>query len=391
MNSKVKGLIVEIGGDTSGLLTSIKNAEKVINSFGSELKEINKLLKFDPKNKTLLDQKSTALSESIESTKVKLEGLKKSQEEYDRQGLDNSTEAYRKVQREIIQTEQDLKKLNYQASDWGQVSAKLGELSTKFGSFGESLTKIGKKLTTNLTVPIVAVGTLATKSAIDFESAFTGVTKTVDGTASELNNLREGIRKMAKEIPSSTTEIAKVSELAGQLGIKTKDIESFTRVMIDLGVSTNISAEEGASALAKFANVTNMSAKDYSRLGSVIVDLGNHFATTEKDIVDMGTRLGSTAKLIGISQAETMALATALSSLGVDSEVGATAFTKLMKKIQLAVETGNKDLKDFAKVSGMTADEFVEDYGKSATRSNGKICQRFKRYKQKWKICNCYS
>ena len=378
MNSKVKGLIVEIGGDTSGLLTSIKNAEKVINSFGKELKEINKMLKFDPKNKTLLDQKSTALSESIEATKTKLEGLKKTQEEYDKQGLDKTTEAYRKVQREILQTEQDLKELTYQSSNWKKAGETLTTMGNNWSEFGKNITNVGKKLTTSVTVPIVAVGTLATKSAIDFESAFTGVTKTVDGTASELNNLREGIRKMAKEIPSSTTEIAKVSELAGQLGIKTKDIESFTRVMIDLGVSTNISAEEGASALAKFANVTNMSADDYSRLGSVIVDLGNNFATTEADIVEMGTRMGSTARQVGMTQAETMALATALSSLGVEGEAGASAMSKLMKKIQLAVETGSEDLENFAKVSGMTADEFVADYGKSAVRSNGKICQRFK-------------
>lgn len=378
MNSKVKGLIVEIGGDTSGLLTSIKNAEKVINSFGKELKEINTMLKFDPKNKTLLDQKSTALSESIEATKVKLEGLKQSQEEYNRQGLDKTAQEYRKVQREIIQTEQELKELNYQSSNWKKAGETLTTMGNNWSEFGKNITNVGKKLTTRVTVPIVAVGTLATKSAIEFESAFTGVTKTVDGTEKELANLKQGIRNMAKEIPATTTEIAKVSELAGQLGIKTKDIESFTRVMIDLGVSTNISAEEGASALAKFANVTNMSADDYSRLGSVIVDLGNNFATTEADIVEMGTRMGSTARQVGMTQAETMALATALSSLGVEGEAGASAMSKLMKKIQLAVETGSEDLKDFAKVSGMTADEFVADYGKSAVRSNGKICQRFK-------------
>ena len=378
MNSKVKGLIVEIGGDTSGLLTSIKNAEKVINSFGKELKEINTMLKFDPKNKTLLDQKSTALSESIEATKVKLEGLKQSQEEYNRQGLDKTSQEYRKVQRDILQTEQYLKELNYQSSNWKKAGETLTTMGNNWSEFGKNITNVGKKLTTSVTVPIVAVGTLATKSAIEFESAFTGVLKTVDGTEKELANLKQGIRDMSKEIPATTTEIAKVSELAGQLGIKTKDIESFTRVMIDLGVSTNLSAEEASSALAKFANVTNMSADDYSRLGSVIVDLGNNFATTEADIVEMGTRMGSTARQVGMTQAETMALATALSSLGIESEAGASAMSKLMKKIQLAVETGSKDLEDFAKVSGMTADEFVADYGKSAVRSNGKICQRFK-------------
>src|SRR5690606_23181063 len=157
------------------------------------------------------------------------------------------------------------------------------------------------------------------------ESAFAGVEKTVDATEEELNALKKGIRDMAKEIPATTTEISKVAEAAGQLGIETDSILSFTRVMIDLGETTNLSAEEAATTLARFANVTKMSQKDFDKLGATIVDLGNNFATTEAEIAQMGMNLASAGTQIGMSQSDIMALATALSSVGLEAQAGGTA------------------------------------------------------------------
>lgn len=136
----------------------------------------------------------------------------------------------------------------------------------------------------------------------------------------------------------------------------------FTRVMIDLGESTNLSSTEAASALAKFANITNMSAKNYSNLGSVIVALGNNFATTEADIVEMATRLAATGELAGLTEPQIMALATSMSSVGIEAQAGGSAMSKLLKQIQVAVETGNSDLNDFASVAGMTADQFKKAF-----------------------------
>ena len=174
---------------------------------------------------------------------------------------------------------------------------------------------------------------------------------------------------MAKEIPASTTEIAGVAEAAGQLGIKTEDIMNFTRVMIDLGNSTKLSSDEAATALAKFANVTNMSADNYSNLGSTIVALGNNFSTTEADIVSMATRLAATGELTGLTQAQIMALATAMSSVGIEAEAGGTAMSKLLKNIQVAVETGSDSLNDFADVAGMTADDFKKAFQEDAVKA----------------------
>lgn len=194
------------------------------------------------------------------------------------------------------------------------------------------------------------------QSAIDYESAFTDVEKTVDGTSEQLAQLNTDIRDMAKSMPQSASEIAEVAAAAGQLGIKTEDIAAFTKTMIMLGDSTNLSSDEAATALARFASVTKMSADDYSRLGSVIVDLGNNFATTEADIVAMATRLASAGAQVGLSQADILALSASLSSVGMEAEAGGTAFSKLMINMQVAAENGNK-AKDVIASTGMTLRE----------------------------------
>lgn len=369
MAGSIKGIIVEIGGDTSGLQKALSKVNSATSSLSKELRGINSLLKLDPSNTTLLAQKQEVLAENIEKTSEKLKKLKKAQEEADKiiaSGGKISQENYRNLQREIMATENKLRELQVQSSKWTTTSERLQKVSENFNKIGTTLTNVGKKLTTTITVPIVAVGTLGTKSAIEFQSAFTGVEKTVDGTTEQLKTLKQGIRDMAKEIPASTTEISAVAEAAGQLGIATDDILGFTRVMIDLGNSTNLSAEEAASSLAKFANVTKMSAKDYDKLGSTIVALGNNFATTEADIVDMATNLASTGELAGLSQPQILALATAMSSVGIEAEAGGSAMSKLLKKIQVATETGGKDLNKFASVAGMTSSEFKKAFEKDA-------------------------
>lgn len=191
---------------------------------------------------------------------------------------------------------------------------------------------------------------------IEFESGFAGVEKTIDATPEQLAELEDGIKRLSTEIPATTTEIEKVAESAGQLGIATDDILNFTEVMIKLGTSTTMAAEEAATSLAQFANITGMDADNYERLGSVVVGLGNNFATTEQKIIDLGTRLASTGDIVGMSEDEIMAYATALSSVGVEAEAGGTALSKMFKYIELAVASGNAE--EYAKISGMLADDF---------------------------------
>ena len=204
------------------------------------------------------------------------------------------------------------------------------------------------------------------QASMDFESAITGVAKTTDLTDEELADMSDAIKAMSTEIPASTTEIAAVAEAAGQLGIQKDALLDFTRVMTMLGTATNMTAEDAATALARFANITGMSADNYDRLGAVIVDLGNNFATTESEITQMGTRLASGGKLAGLTEPQIMALAAAMSSVGIEAEAGGTAMTQTLNAIEKAVATGEDSLQSFADVAGMSADSFAEMWSTDA-------------------------
>ena len=237
------------------------------------------------------------------------------------------------------------------------------EVGNKINQVGQTISGFGSALTKGVTAPIVAGASLAVKAAIDYESAFAGVKKTVDETASvSYQKLSDGIRQMAKELPASAVQIANVAEVAGQLGIKAEDILTFSRTMIDMGESTNLSAEEAATAIAKIANILGLTSDEYGRFGASVVDLGNNFATTEKDIVEMTNRLAAGGKLAGLTAPEILGLATAMSSVGIEAEAGGTAMTQTLTAIGNAVSLTTKDSADdlalIAKVAGTTSEEF---------------------------------
>ena len=211
-------------------------------------------------------------------------------------------------------------------------------------------------------VVALAATALSVKAAIGWQSAWTGVTKTVSGTPAELAKVEEGLRNLAKTLPSSHDEIAAVAEAAGQLGIQTGSVVAFTNTMIDLGQTTNLSADEAATSLARFMNIMGTSQGDVARLGSAIVALGNNYAGTEAEIVDMALRLAGAGRQIDLSEGEVLGLATALSSVGIESEAGGTAFSTLMVNIAAEVETGGDKLEDFAKTSGMSAADFSKQW-----------------------------
>ncbi|MEG0285047.1 MAG: phage tail tape measure protein [Vagococcus sp.] len=229
--------------------------------------------------------------------------------------------------------------------------------SEKLDKFSQKATEVGKNLTTRVTLPIAGGFIAASKAVIDFEDSFAGVTKTVDGTPEQLQDISDGIREMALVIPQSTTELNQIAESAGQLGIAVPSILDFTDVMAKMSVATNLGGEEGAQALAKFANVTRMSQGDFDRLGSSIVELGNNMATTEADIMNMASRLAGAGAQIGLSEADIMGLAASLSSVGIEAEMGGSAISKIMVNQQVATKMGYDNMKKLEAQTGMTRRE----------------------------------
>lgn len=361
----IRGINVVIGSDTTGLAKALSDVNKHARDIQSELRQVERLLKFDPTNTELLAQKQKLLSDAVENTQEKLNRLRLVQEQVNEQFQrgEISEGQYRAFQREVAKTEQELKRLEKQLKSTSPEIQSLGkrleEAGEKMKKAGEKITDVGKKLTIGVTAPIAGIGVAATKAAIDFESAFAGVRKTVDATEEEFAQLEQGIRDMSKRMPASATDIAAVAEAAGQLGIQTENILKFTETMIGLGEATNLTAEEGATQFARFANIVGMSQNDFDRLGSSVVALGNSLATTEAEIVAMGLRLAGQGAQIGMTEAQIMALAAAMSSVGIEAEAGGTAMSTTLKKMQTAVSLAGEDLEKFAAVARMSAEEFA--------------------------------
>ena len=209
---------------------------------------------------------------------------------------------------------------------------------------------------------IVAGLGMAVKAAMDWESSWTGVLKTVNGSPAQLAKLETGLRGLTRVLPATHTEIAAVAEAAGQLGIKTDSIVDFTRTMVNLGETTNLSADEAATSLAQLMNVMGTAPKDVGRLGATLVALGNAGASTEADIVHMASYITGSAKLIGASESSVLALSNAMTSMGINAERGGGVMTRVMQDMYSAVQSGGDQLNGFAKVAGMSAQDFAKAF-----------------------------
>ena len=370
-------MYIELGLDVSKFNPTLNGAKNAVKYFQSNVKALDSSLKNNGKNTDLLQAKYKTLGQAIEAQRKVLDQMKKS---FDT--LEPGTAKFDKAAAEIERENAKLAAMEGQLRNVQQALIAVGKENSfanrinKYGdsfiksgdkikTFGDNVSSLGGKLTTGLTLPLVASVGLVTKAASDYESAFAGVKKTVDETATvSYKNLSDGIRQMAKELPASAVEIANVAEVAGQLGIKAEDILTFSRTMIDMGESTNLSAEDAASSIAKIANILGLTSDEYKRFGSSVVDLGNNFATTERDIVEMTNRLAAGGRLAGLTAPDILGLATAMSSVGIEAEAGGTAMTQTLTAIGNAVSLTGKDavedLNLIAKTAGMTSEEFQQ-------------------------------
>ena len=251
---------------------------------------------------------------------------------------------------------------------WKRIEYKMGKLSA-------NMEKVGRTMSRAFTAPLVGIGALAMRESVQIETAFARVRKTVSGTEAEMKALEKGIMDMSQKMPSSAVAIAEVAQAAGQLGIQRDNILSFSKAMVQLGETSNLNSADGAAALAQFANITRMSQKDFDRLASTIVALGNSLATTERDVVEMGQRLAGAGAQIGMTEAEIMAFAGALASVGIEAQAGGTALSRVMIDMKLATVNGGQDLKNFAAVARMSAEEFKAAFEKNAADTMVKFIQ----------------
>nr|WP_277952400.1 phage tail tape measure protein [Staphylococcus hominis] len=291
-------------------------------------------------------QEARELSSAITQQKIKMNELESE--------LDQTTLSYKQLETE----QRNAQRLA--SSGFGRSIQSVNKYKDSIRNVGSTMRSVGSTSMLYMTMPAVAGMGAAIKSSIDWEQALAGVAKTTNMSGSELNKMGNEITKMSNTMPFAATEIAGVAEAAGQLGIKKQDITSFTRTMMNLGVATNLTADEAATEFARFANAANMPIKDVDRLGSTVVALGNSTATTEKEIVEMAQRLAGAGAQAGFSSDEIMSVSAAMSSVGIEAEAGGTAMTQIWNKMTKAVAEGGDTLDSFAKTAGVSGKEFAQ-------------------------------
>lgn len=331
-----------------------------IANFGAKAAGAAAKLQLLKEKQTLLRQQVQQLRDAVKSAE---EQLKAAQASGDPQKIQQAKDRLTELNTTLNNTEAQLRdttrELNLQSSAWTRAGVALTSFSTKARAVSSTMVSTGRTMTRWITTPLMGIATASVNAEIQFEKTFATVRKTVRGTEEDYARLEAASKKMSTQLAAGTDEINAVMSTAGQLGIETENIESFTKTMIDLGNSTtDLDANTAATEIAKFINIMGTSQKDIDRLGASLAYVGNRYATTEAPIMEMAMRIAGAGKQVGMTEAQVIGVATALSSVGIEAQMGGSAFSKALIKMELAAETGGQSLTDFATVSGMTAEEF---------------------------------
>ncbi len=339
MAGTIKGILVEIGGDTSGLQKAMRKVNTATSSLSKELRGVNSLLKLDPRNTELVSQKQKILAENIEATSKKLEELKKVEEMANSERNKVSDENYRNLQREIANTEYKLKQLQVQASKWTKAGESLEEFSNKVTRISEKIDGLGSTLTTGLTLPIFAIGTAATTVGNEFEAKMSKVQAIAGATKEELEKLTDTAIELGSKTSFSSSQVAEGMENLASAGFDTNEIIKSMPGLLDLAASSGTelaaAAEITASAIRGFGLEANTSA----HIADVFAEAA---ARTNAQTEDMGEAMkyvAPVAKTVGLSIEETAAAIGIMSDAGVKgSQAGTTlrgGLTRIVKPTKM--------------------------------------------------------
>lgn len=400
MASEYKGLTIVFNGEAGPLNRALSSIIQNSRKASSQVRSISRALDFDPKSMDLLKERAKSAGDAFKAAQDKVDALKAALSSTDDPAVVSRlnrelavAEAYlKRAGEELIRFHNESTALGRLGTSMEEAGQKAQELATKVKSIGTNLMGVGGALTAGLTVPITTGAAFAVKAAVDIDSAWYGVRKTVDATEEDYQRLKDSAIELSKTQPISAETILNIEELGGQLGIvdeSTTDLvgtlEDFAMVAGGLDIATNLNAEEAATKLAQFKNITKMSNDELSNFASALVDLGNHSATTEADILEMATRIASAGESAHMSEADILGLATALSSTGMNAEAGGSAIATVIKNIATACDNyeqaldgtmhGTKAQMDkvkwmmegLAEVTGTTVDEFRQAWAEDAT------------------------
>lgn len=264
------------------------------------------------------------------------------------------------VVRFVAQVSQARSQVNTLGRDYTRFGNTVATQSQRAGQSAKTLAQMSAQAGKMILIGIGGALAVSAKAALDFESSFAGIRKTVDTSEKGFAALAQEMRDLAKIIPVNVNELNRIGEVAGQLGIEAQNIASFTKTIAMIGATTTLSTEAASIGFARLSNILQVPQAEIGRLGSVIVELGNNFATTEDQILNFALRVAPIGATVGLTADNVLALATAFSSVGVPAERGGTAVQRVFATMAEAVLDGQEDLESFADTAGMAAEEFAD-------------------------------
>ncbi|MBR3360867.1 MAG: phage tail tape measure protein [Lachnospiraceae bacterium] len=376
MAGKIRGITIELSADASGVLKAVESVNKKIKSTSSSLKDVDKLLKMDPTNTTLLTQKTQLLQEQISNTKDKLEQLKAAQADMDANGVDKNSAQYQALQREIIATEQELQKLE---NTTGSGSAALAKISAVTGQWGEKMEEVGKKMSI-LSAGLVALGAAALKSFNEVDEGMDTIIKKTGATGEAAEDMEEVYRSIAQGMVADFTDIGSaVGEVNTRFGLTGDDLEDLSTKFLKFadinGTDVSNSVDSVQKALSAFGLDASNAGDLLDRMTAVAQDTGVSVDTLSSGLVQNGTAF----EQMGLNIDQATILMGQMEKSGANSE---TVMNGLRKALKNATEDGiplNEALSDLQDtilngkdgVDGLTA--AYDLFGKSGDQIYGAV------------------
>ncbi|WP_277407367.1 phage tail tape measure protein [Lacrimispora xylanisolvens] len=334
MANRIQGITVEIGGDTTKLTTALKGINSEIRNTQSQLKDVEKLLKLDPHNSELLAQKQRLLTDAIGETKEKLDALKTAQQQVQQQFErgEITKDQYDALQREIIETEQNLKDLEKQAKETNTSLSGFTQAAEKIGKFGDAATSTGKKMLP-VTAAITAAGGASAKMAMDFEDAMAKVNTIADTTEVPLSELEKAILDLSNQTGISSTEIAGNVYDAISAGQKTGDAVNFVSNSTKLARAGFADAGSALDVLTTIMNAYGLEASEVNRVSDVLIQTQNLGKTTVGELSSSMGKIIPTAKANGVALEQVTAGYAIMTSNGVATAESTTYMNSMLNEL----------------------------------------------------------
>ena len=335
MASRIKGITVEIGGDTTGLEKALKGVNSSIKTTQSALKDVERLLKLDPTNTELLTQKQKLLKDAIASTSEKLETLKEAQkqakEQLERGEL--GQDKYDALQREIVETEQELKRLQEQAATTSVTLEKIAAAGDKFEKAGDSITNAGKQISV-ASAAVTGLGVAAVKTAADFDSAMANVAAISGATGDDLQALREKAREMGEKTKFSASEAADAMSYMAMAGWKTGDMLSGIEGIMNLAAASGEDLATTSDIVTDALTAFGLTAEDSAHFADILAAASSNANTNVSMMGETFKYCAPVAGALGYSAEDVAEAIGLLGNAGIKSTQAGTALRTMMTKLQ---------------------------------------------------------